>query len=116
MRSIIDEKIIAEWAERKARYKNNRKPFSAIILIILVVSVLLFSIFESPYLLIPLPFCVIYLVVDQAVANLSEELKCPKCGKHPVSYFGRESAFDVDFCHHCKSWLINPINNTEFYH
>lgn len=100
MRSIIDERIIAEWAERKARYKKNRKLFSPIALIVLVASVLLFSIFKIPYLLIPLPFCVIYLVIDQVVANLSEELKCPNCGKHPVSYFGRESAVDVDFCRH----------------
>jgi hypothetical protein len=115
MHSRFDEKIITEWADRKARHRKKHKPFTKIALIVLAVSVLVFIFFKNSYLLIPIPFCAVYLIIDQLIENLGGDLKCPNCGKSPCSSFTRESAFDVDFCRHCKCWLIHPINNSDFY-
>jgi len=108
MHPQIDHKIISEWKSRIDEFRVRKTRMGAYALAVLIVSVGLFASFRHPLLLLPVPFCFIYMLLDWLIVRTSPLLRCPHCGLSPVGTSTRSSPLDADYCANCHHWLVNP--------
>ena len=109
MHPQIDLKIIAEWKARTDAHKKRQSHLGHYSVAALIASIVSFWYFKQPLLLVPVPFCLVYILIDWIEERANPDLTCPHCGLSPVGRLDRSSPLSVDYCANCHHWLVNPI-------
>lgn len=112
-RATLDHEVIAEWALRCARSrKSSRTPrYILITAFLAALSLPLLGVVAYlPYLLYVAVVAVFAAASFPGAAFAS--LRCPHCNKVLIPV-GQVPLTPIDFCPHCRFWLIDPKGHTD---